>query len=189
MAFCPNCGSALDPEGKFCSKCGNSANAPQVTQSVQAPQKPKKSGMKPIIKIPLIIFACLMGIGLISSIVDQLNGNSTINSTINSTTTSIQAIRIDATALIKAYSDNQVAADQVYKGKTVIVTGTINSIQSDGTIYIDGGFLDTVFCDFPSSQLAGLASLKKGQLISVQGVCTGAGPIGGVFLDNCKLVG
>lgn len=90
----------------------------------------------------------------------------------------IETIEISADDLYSAYKENEVAADQKYKNKMLEISGTVNSIGKDitDTIYITletGELLNSVQCYFKNSEADAVASLSKGQEITVIGKCTG----------------
>lgn len=100
-----------------------------------------------------------------------------------------EVIDVDARTLYLAYDANEVAADQLYKGNRLAVSGTVGSIDRD--------FLDQIYVQrdvgelFMGVQANGLpehvaASLHKGQQITAE--CTGAGlMVGSPILDDCEL--
>lgn len=97
---------------------------------------------------------------------------------------------VQATALVAEYEDNEVAADNKYKDKKVTVTGKITSIAKDiaDQPYVTLGTgndleLATVQCFFKDDNI--LASLKKGQKITVTG--TVEGKFMNVMLKGCKV--
>lgn len=101
------------------------------------------------------------------------------------------AYALSANQLCKEYSSNEVAADFRYKGKIVVVFGTIQRIGKDimdqAYIVIGGeGFLDSVQCMFTTSEDASVARLSKGQFVKVKGEVSGK-IIGNVLLDKCSL--
>lgn len=100
---------------------------------------------------------------------------------------------MSATQLTKEYSENEVAADDKYKGKTIAVYGNIESVETGlfGTM-IDVNLKDerplgwiAVTCHFNKSHKAELASLSKGQRVSIIGQCDGKA--GSVILNACQL--
>lgn len=81
---------------------------------------------------------------------------------------------LSANELYREYENNEVAADSKYKGKVVMVSGTIQDIGKDildeAYIIIGGtGFLDGVQCFFTESQLSAISGLSKGQHVTVKG--------------------
>ncbi len=119
------------------------------------------------------------------------NGNSTQSSK-NNIAQQAPAIQVSASELYADYKANQVAADTKYKGKTVEVSGTINSIGKDilDTPYVSlnaGDILSTVQCMFDKSDSAQLATLAKDTRITLTGKVRGE-VIMNVLLDNCSIV-
>lgn len=95
---------------------------------------------------------------------------------------------ISARELYSAYEQNEVAADNKYKGKKLAVNGVIkdigNDILDDSYITLKtGNLMGDVQCYLSKKEVA---KLSKGQLITVIGKCTGL--FGNVGLKNCKLV-
>lgn len=80
----------------------------------------------------------------------------------------------------KSYDDNTVAADALFKGKRVKVTGRITDINTDfrGNPYLvlagSNQFMGPQF-KFDKSSISVMAALKKGVTVSV--ICTGAGDV------------
>lgn len=101
-------------------------------------------------------------------------------------------IRVTAVDLWKAYDANEVAADAMYRGKTLEISGAIDEIGKDllDTPYVN---LRTKFseiilpyphdslvttagrvkCIFDSKHESQLAHLVKGQEVTIQGECSG----------------
>lgn len=102
-------------------------------------------------------------------------------------------MKVKATGIMKEYEENEAAADGKYKGKTLQVSGVIDKIDTefmDDEEYVIniGGGTDfeffTVNCDDQDSK--DVASLKKGQKITVVGDFEDGGDLG-VELKNCTI--
>lgn len=98
-------------------------------------------------------------------------------------------VAVTARDLAKAYEENEIAADQRFKGKPIAVSGTVSGIDSDmmdkPVIRLAG---QNDFMSVNASGLAGdvAAGLKKGQKVTL--VCTGAGEVIGMpQLEECSL--
>lgn len=101
------------------------------------------------------------------------------------------ALSVDAIKLWKDYDANEVAADGVYKGKMLQVTGVVSSIDKD--------FLDNIIVHLKSpnpimntmaklekSESSKAAALNKGATVTL--TCEGAGRIvGSPSLDDCTI--
>lgn len=100
------------------------------------------------------------------------------------------AQKIAAVLLVSNYEANEVAADQNYKGKTLLVTGTVDDIGRDimKTLYLTltgVGPLANVQCYFAQSHESQLAGLSKGMNVLVKGQCDGK--MMNVHLRGCTL--
>lgn len=100
-------------------------------------------------------------------------------------------IQVQAKALTKEYDDNELAADQKYKGKTLEVSGKVSNIAEtlgQITAQLEGHtFTKSVMCSFDASEKDNVMKLKKGQIAVFVG--TGDGSTGGLYvgLQNCKI--
>ncbi|MCW2738621.1 hypothetical protein [Nocardioides sp.] len=102
-------------------------------------------------------------------------------------------VRVEAKKILKQFDDNEAAADGQYKGKTLQIAGVVDKIDTelfDDDEYVvnvgagsDFEFV-TVNCDDQASK--DVASLKKGQKITVVGDFEDGGDLG-VELENCKI--
>ena len=97
---------------------------------------------------------------------------------------------LSANALFREYDNNEVAADTKYKGKIVLISGTVQDISKDilgkPFIVIGGsGFLDGVQCSFTKNEEPALARLSKGQRVRVMGEVSGK--LGNVQVEDCSL--
>lgn len=95
-----------------------------------------------------------------------------------------------AATLYSAYEENEVAADAKYKGQILEISGTISNIGKDimNEPYValkTGHVLGEVQCMFSKSDSNQLASLRKGQKITVKGKC--GGKMMNVILRNCVI--
>jgi hypothetical protein len=102
---------------------------------------------------------------------------------------------ISAVALFEAYSSNEAAADDEYKGKILEVTGVIDSVGKGlfDKIYIALKENNTQFtlgavrCNVTEDAEDDAKKLSKGQRVTIRGKCDGqAGPI--VKIEDCVIV-
>src|SRR5260370_18949970 len=97
------------------------------------------------------------------------------------TSEATNAITVSAEDLYKAYQSNEAAADNLYQGKILIVTGTVGTTSTPGAgmgnpavILIDGRQKPIVNClGFATDAKDAIAKLKTGQKVSVKGKCMG----------------
>lgn len=98
---------------------------------------------------------------------------------ISKTEANAPAIDITAMQLSKDYIANEVSADQKYKDKVLSVTGTVTDIakdMTDGIYVVLAGPEDdivSVQCSFADDHTDETAALKKGQKITIKGLCDG----------------
>lgn len=104
-----------------------------------------------------------------------------------------EVITISAVDLYNQFENNAIAAKENYKGKTIQVTGTVDSIEEGfwGDLYVtlnadEYGF-SSVQCFFKKDHASTLATLSSGQTVTVKG----SDPDGGlnVTLQDCSIVG
>lgn len=86
-------------------------------------------------------------------------------------------LRTTAAEYEAAYDDNEISADNQYKGKRILVTGTVSRIQKDfsdeGNIWLRGSGLLGIHAVLDRTGTKAAASFTRGQRVSL--VCTGAG--------------
>ena len=97
-------------------------------------------------------------------------------------------LSVNSKTLYKDYSNNEIAADDKYKGKIIQVNGTIrdigNDIMDDAYVTLIGDeFFGDIQCYF--NDKSNVVDLKKGQRITVVGYCDGL--FMNVLLKNCIL--
>ncbi|AOX64168.1 hypothetical protein BIZ42_02345 [Stenotrophomonas sp. LM091] len=97
-------------------------------------------------------------------------------------------VEITARQLHRDYEANEVAADVLYKGKRLLITGEVASIQTDlmdkPQVQLKAGSVDQVMISGLSREEAG--ALGKGD--TVLAACTGNGMIlGSPMTRDCEL--
>lgn len=97
---------------------------------------------------------------------------------------------LTASELLVAYDENEVAADQKYKGKKILITGKVESIgkdiMDDSYVVLEGdGYFLNVHCTMKDENTA--ASMKKGRIYTLLGECEGGSVLGGVVMRKCTI--
>lgn len=99
------------------------------------------------------------------------------------------SVVVTSTQLFNDYEANEVAADNKYKGKRLLVTGTVASIDKGpfGGLVLrlatPNQFMSTM-CSMERSEQSTLAELQKGEQVRV--LCKGTGMVlGSPSLDDC----
>lgn len=104
------------------------------------------------------------------------------------TTVEMEAMSSDLFSHI--YERNEVAADENYKGRWCLITGSIDTIGKDiaGTPYVTftSKRFGCVQCMFTDDDKKFLATLNKGQHVSIVGICKGK--MMNVLLGRCVVV-
>ncbi|MDR0519512.1 MAG: OB-fold putative lipoprotein [Clostridiales Family XIII bacterium] len=164
--------------------------------TVAAPQKKKgKGGLIALIIVAVIIVIIIAAVNSGGDNKDANNApsNQTEQSADDSTAPEESAIQISAKDLMDAYDENEVAADEKYKGKVLQVKGVVNSVATDimDELYVtldNGAELEiiSVQCYFNEDKKDAIAKLKKGDEITIEGTCTGY--LINVLLEDCDVL-
>lgn len=161
-----------------CKKCGkvypiNLSNCPDCFEKRRLPVG---------IVIGIVICSIVLGVCLVS-LIGSITSDETPSETIDDYTNEesvIEYIEITASDIYAAYQENEIAADQKFKGKLVKITGiasTINSadVLTSANILLktDNSLLGCVQCNFNSENAPDLANIQKGQAVTIIGTCNG----------------
>lgn len=182
---CRRCGKEF--EGNFCNHCG--AKVVKIN---------KKSKVGLIIGIIASIyifcgFLCLM-FAIIGDGDSNSNKTSSSSVEVSQSAPEIQYIEVTADKLYEDFEANEVAAEQKYTGQYVKVTGIISEINSKDILTsanvllnVDSSLFGCVQCNFNSSNSSQLANLRKGQKVTISGVC---GDLSlNIMISDCEVVG
>lgn len=141
--------------------------------------------------LAVIVLFILIGSSDSPSTPTQVGNNSNINTA--PAAQPEEAIKITSVKLSEEYNANKVAADAKYKDKLLEVSGIIDTIGKDilDTPYVTlQGRQYSLFglqCMFAKSDETELATLSKGQSITLQGRVSGE-LIGNVLAKGCRIV-
>lgn len=144
----------------------------------------------------LVPLGCLICLGLFCFLIWTLFQSSTPPASYSPMPTAPSAAETrpawsgTADGLYDAYTANEVAADERFKGKVVLFSGNIRSIGKDISdtpyIVVGGGALGGVQCLFPRSPKSPVASVARGQRVNVKGEVLGMS-LGNVLVNECHL--
>jgi len=100
------------------------------------------------------------------------------------------AIEVPAFQLFAEYDGNEIAADENYKGKILIVNGMVKDIGNDitGSMYVtldSGNPIMSVQCFFSDKHRKELASMQAGMRVRIRGKCDGK--FGNIFIRGCQI--
>jgi hypothetical protein len=101
------------------------------------------------------------------------------------------APRISAASLQAIYKQNEIAADEQYKGKVLEIEGVVEAISKDafGNLYLtirSGAFLG-LHAEFDDEHKSELATLRAGQRVLIRGRVDGF-LMDSVMVKSCQLV-
>lgn len=170
MIKCSSCGNDVSSAAKACPNCGAKVKKPIY----------KKWWFWLIIAVVFIAVIGMAG--------EDDEGSPSSSS--GATQSTEAAIVVSADDLIRAYINNSVTADSQYMNKTVTVSGTISSIESEFiSIEADSEdlWLYSIYAYYSSSETEKLGSLSKGDKITVTGECKGEGFVGDVEIRYCTI--
>lgn len=128
--------------------------------------------MKSVLKWVGIAFVGLIIIGMFAGGNDKNGGQSGSSSDAPASKVR-ELVKISSSELFKAYEDNEVATDERLKGKDVLVSGTVQSIDKDAfdnivvTFRTSNEFMPARM-QMKDSEKATAVSLKKGVKSAVQ---------------------
>lgn len=196
--YCKYCGKEIADDTKFCPECGGQITGPVPLLKVD-PNMPKKrkSGCGTCGLIALGVSIAFIALIFFPIIFSGTNSETPQTESTQATTTPTTiateppVIDISPDDLYSAYEENEVAADNEYKGKKVKITGTIEDIGKDilDDVYItiNAGDYDEIQCYFENQkQIDKVATLKSGEEVTIVGECSGLSILN-VVLQNCEL--
>jgi hypothetical protein len=138
--------------------------------------------MKPLYRNLLVIVAIGFVIGLFALLY-------TFKKTAVTVESKKADVEIEAAMLLAAFEEDEVSANELYLGKIVSVTGTVESVSEDSvgiSVYLkeDDAFAG-ILCSFDKS-VNEVTSLDNGNIVEIKGICTGY--LLDVVLNRCALV-
>lgn len=188
---CPNCNKFNSIESSICTNC----NHIFVETSTETPQKKRVScGQVALVSISVLSAAIFVGIALVFFLDDGIGIESLQEAPSVEEKQESNPINISAQTLVSEYRENEIAADQKYKGKLLYVTGVIEDFGvglferkyisiSDGEMFS----LHSIHCIIEDENVSQITDLIKGQEVEVQGLNSGM-TILAISLDNCTVV-
>ena len=176
-----------------CKKCGkvfpvNMSNCPDCFTKRSLPV-----GSVVGIAICCVVLAICLGaiIGIIASEETPSGAGNSLQKVENET--EIYYIEVTANDIFSAFEENEVAAEEKFKGQLVKVTGIVSEINSKSALIsanillkVDGSVFGCVQCNFNSENSKALATVEKGQNITITGTCGGLS-LYNVMINACEL--
>lgn len=99
-----------------------------------------------------------------------------------------EILKITAIDLANTYKANEINADKIYKGRQIELTGNVYDISDmlgSQSITIEGQDYNNVLCFFKANQKDKLATLVKGQSITIIGLVEGYSLM--TVVKNCEI--
>lgn len=187
MKPCPFCGAQVPEDAVRCMYCGNML----VIASPPMPPAQRPSALNPLPGEPGyvknknwttmqvvgalgLVFLVFVVSGAIVGLKPGDGGN---------------AVKVDAQGLVDAYERNVVAADETYRDKLVLVTGTVDSISKTAitnSICVTLSASRDVLTYPTDDQAPAVAQMSKGSTVTM--LCTGGGKsLGSPVLQKCTV--
>lgn len=95
---------------------------------------------------------------------------------------------LTTSGLLQTFETDENAANALYLGKILLVSGTVESVSSDSlgiSVYLkEGDSIAGVICSFEKESID-TALIRKGIRVNVKGICTGY--LMDVVLNRCSL--
>jgi len=125
--------------------------------------------MKPWIRNILILFV----VGIIAAVLVYMY---TFRKTDPSVASKKADIEISAAELLKSFETDEAAANALYLGKIIRVSGVVESVSEDSvgiSIYLqDADAMAGVICSF-DKKTNDISWVEKGSTVKIKGICTG----------------
>jgi hypothetical protein len=87
------------------------------------------------------------------------------------------AFRLEASTFIKQFETDELKANTSYADKTISVHGVAHTVQTTdttATVFLNDGYSGTsVVCQFGRESNEEIKDLKKGDLVTIKGICSG----------------
>lgn len=178
---CPDCASEVSDAAPACPRCGRPIAASITAPAVDAQRAEKIAAANRATtlrgKIALAAIVVIGGLAWLGSNSPKIDATGSDNQAPpdaqQSAPTPEVAIETTPDQLKTAYDTNEVAADNIFKGKIIRIVGTVSSIDKDFTddVVVQLATSDQfthVGATMDDSEKGAAAALRKGQKVSVE---------------------
>ena len=97
-------------------------------------------------------------------------------------------VEMDASSLLQAFETDEKAANALYLGKIILVSGTVESVTNNSleiSVYLrESDAVAGIICSFDKSS-TDIGSIGKGLTVRIKGVCTGY--LLDVVMNKCSM--
>jgi uncharacterized protein (DUF1330 family) len=140
----------------------------------------------------LALLAAVLGCTSTGDLAPTNTGSSGAPAAAASQTPEAPPVKVTARELVKAYKENELAADQRFGDRWLEISGKIDDISEvvgQLIISLEGSEFTNVTCTFPESQKASLMQLKAGQTRAF--ICRNDGMTANLYvgLSDCRVAG
>jgi hypothetical protein len=162
-----------------CTQCGNevATNAAACPRCGAPPHRRINFGRLFRIAVVLSVAPCFLAWVLITI---RDGGEGGAPSARASTRPAAEAKQVELRKLLSEYGDNEVRADEAFKGRVIQTSGVVGEVKKDivGDTYVLVGTgrqfeLPVLQCSLNSNQVKKAATLTKGARVTVRGRVTG----------------
>lgn len=157
MAFCNSCGTPLEANAKFCTKCGTTAPASGV-QPAASPAAPGRPAQSSGLKIVLIVVGVIIGLGILGTAVSAFMAwRFARNVRVESKNGNVE-VRTPLGTVVSTDNPEEAARNlgvDVYPGASA-VKGSAASVSMGGTHNVTAEFVT----DDPPAKVAGFYNKK-----------------------------
>ena len=218
---CPHCSTSINPKFKTCPECGailswptqrqkkplhpgkkasiqNSTDkANKAQEEIHEEQKTGRRKTIYLFTISVSLIGILFLVGFAISMLLQKSSptvppDTSLTSASELPPPSLEGTEVTVDELLNAYQVDRKAAEAQYKGKILLITGTVDSIGinlvSIPFVKLAGNGVEAwrVQCIFDKDYESELAEVKRGERITIQGKCDDYLPPD-VTMKNCVL--
>jgi hypothetical protein len=210
---CPQCSATISPEYTTCPNCNvtldwgikqeqesepaltSTEDKSADTETTQTDETRRTRGLQRRKAMPWIIgfIVIIVCIAVAFAVDSYLQGEWSFGAQKAQSKSEKEIIpEISAEQLSSAYAADEAAADKLYKGNLLIVTGKVNSVNKNlmGVYFVklSGGGIEAweIQCIFDERSASQVEQLQKNDAVTIKGICDGY--YMSIKMKDCMLV-